>query len=553
MVVSVVRPPLGAFSSGAEGLELNGANLAYALSLSVFANAPEVDALEVFLPPRDLLPIERLAECAEALLRPERRGQGRLRFHAIHNLPAVWEDGVPRVLFCQDLDLLARDRYLRDRFARGPMAISSDTHCLGHRSIWDAFRELARGTSVPHDRVVASRAVAGGIVRAFAELGVAPPFGITVRPRPIDVAGFGTAAEEGQRVARRALQLPETGQIALCLGRLTPNGKADLLPLIDAFAEARGTDDYLLIAGVENAPGYALRLAGHARQRGVGDSVIVQTVVPPALRSLFFAASDLFVFPGDSVQEAFCTSITEAMASGLPVVASDWDGVRDIVADGETGYLVPTYASPTFESLDSVFPASDFLTDFLCLAQSVVIDTDLLGERMRRLFRDVELRRRLGAEGRKRAMSAERWWAETVREWRGQLDAAAAEDPTVRETRRTMAEAAGQAMPYSRLFGHYASHVLTDDDELGLTAIGAQVLAKDEALAFYDETLPMLVPDSVVALLEAFAGGVPRRIGAVVAEAASRSRAPRDRVRFALNLLLKRGVLKIIPKGSGGI
>ena len=31
------------------------------------------------------------------------------------------------------------------------------------------------------------------------------------------------------------------------------------------------------------------------------------------------------------------------MASGLPVVASDWDGNRDQVVDGETGFLIPTY------------------------------------------------------------------------------------------------------------------------------------------------------------------------------------------------------------------
>ena len=35
-------------------------------------------------------------------------------------------------------------------------------------------------------------------------------------------------------------------------------------------------------------------------------------------------------------------SLTEAMASGLPVVGSDWDRYRDLVADGETGFLVPT-------------------------------------------------------------------------------------------------------------------------------------------------------------------------------------------------------------------
>ncbi len=34
--------------------------------------------------------------------------------------------------------------------------------------------------------------------------------------------------------------------------------------------------------------------------------------------------------------------IVEAMASGLPVAATDWDGYRDLVEDGRTGLLVPT-------------------------------------------------------------------------------------------------------------------------------------------------------------------------------------------------------------------
>ncbi len=53
-------------------------------------------------------------------------------------------------------------------------------------------------------------------------------------------------------------------------------------------------------------------------------------------------AADVFVSPSDNIQETFGLAVIEAMASGLPVVASDWDGYRDLVADGETGFLVPT-------------------------------------------------------------------------------------------------------------------------------------------------------------------------------------------------------------------
>ncbi len=53
----------------------------------------------------------------------------------------------------------------------------------------------------------------------------------------------------------------------------------------------------------------------------------------------FYRAMDLFVYP--AYAEAFGLVIIEAMAAGLPVVASDSDGIPEIVINGETGILVP--------------------------------------------------------------------------------------------------------------------------------------------------------------------------------------------------------------------
>jgi glycosyltransferase involved in cell wall biosynthesis len=63
----------------------------------------------------------------------------------------------------------------------------------------------------------------------------------------------------------------------------------------------------------------------------------------PLLRELY-ARADLFVLPTRA--EAFGIATTEALASGLPAIASDIGGARDIIDPGETGWLIdPTPAS----------------------------------------------------------------------------------------------------------------------------------------------------------------------------------------------------------------
>lgn len=60
-------------------------------------------------------------------------------------------------------------------------------------------------------------------------------------------------------------------------------------------------------------------------------------------RNELYNISDVFVSPVDNIQETFGITPIEAMAAGIPQVVSDWDGYRDTVQDGVTGYRIATY------------------------------------------------------------------------------------------------------------------------------------------------------------------------------------------------------------------
>lgn len=230
----------------------------------------------------------------------------------------------------------------------------------------------------------------------------------------------GLAAQAALRADMRQRLGVDAEPVLLVFARIAHYSKMDLLPLLRALQRAEGLGvprgGYLLaVAGFvkpgDDTPARITELAGR-----LGIRIRVVPSPSDAERAALFAAADVFVSPVDNMQETFGLTLVEAGAAGLPAVVSDYDGYRDIVAHGETGFTVPTLAplgTPDVDMLAPVFFDSQY---HLLLAQQTVVDVPALADALARLATDAQLRARMGAAARARVL-AEFTWDGVVARW----------------------------------------------------------------------------------------------------------------------------------------
>lgn len=125
---------------------------------------------------------------------------------------------------------------------------------------------------------------------------------------------------------------PGADKILLYVGRLAPEKRVNLL--VEAFQEIRRLEgDRVSLVLVGDGP------AAAELRRTAGPGVRFTGYLKGDDLAEAYAAADIFVFPSDT--ETFGNVVTEARASGLPVVAPARGGVMETVRTGETGILVP--------------------------------------------------------------------------------------------------------------------------------------------------------------------------------------------------------------------
>jgi len=234
-------------------------------------------------------------------------------------------------------------------------------------------------------------------------------FPITKIPLGVDTKFLG---RKDQARSRELLRLPLDKRILLYVGRLSESEKADLEPLLDLMCSLRQEEfrAHLVLAGQDINGNYCRSLRAIANDRGIGRDLTIIKNFPRLLKPWIFSAADVFVSPSDNIQETFGIAIVEAMACGLPVIASDWSGYRDLVQAGETGFLIPTlWWKDTPPRASRLAPVSDAISVRHFLAQRTVVEPRHLREVVKTLLQDEQLRLRFGENGRRRAINSFSW------------------------------------------------------------------------------------------------------------------------------------------------
>ncbi len=310
-----------------------------------------------------------------------------------------------------------------------------------------------------------------------------------------------------KKVARQQWGLPPEGLIILYLGRLVIT-KTDFLPLFRAFREIRKAfpSSWLVLAGQEYPPGFSRQMARYADELGVKDYIIMLPSVPESAKPSLYNAADVFVSLSHTPEESFGIALLEAMACGLPVVATDWDGYREIVVDGETGSLVPTWWGECDEDVNLLALMGAWETDHFFLTQGVAFSVDRLIETLSSLLGEAEKREEMGRKGRERVEKMFCW--ETIipqyeRLWLQREESSF----------NLLTQPMSFSLPkFWQTFRHYPTHEVFLETKVSLTPLGYSLAEGQEAMLLYDELRFFLDEDLLDCLMEAVASGPPKTV-----------------------------------------
>lgn len=317
----------------------------------------------------------------------------------------------------------------RAPFGGAAWALCGVTHTTATRAVMQDVFNLRAAPQMPWDAIICTSHAVQASLRRLMELAedhLSRRFPGAILPaRPLlPVIPLGVHCDDFRRdpvlgqTLRKRLGIAPGDVVAGVIARLTPDEKFDPLPLFLAMeaaapeiARASGRLHLLLCGQFRDETWRPVFAEAAARlMPGVGYHLLDGARAED--RAATLAAADMFLFPIDNVQETFGLAPVEAMAAGLPLIVSDWDGMKDTVTP-EVGIRIPTEmpwpGDATYLAQRHLGAVDSYLQYLGQLSALTRVHVPELTRALVRLGTDADLRARMGAAGQARARALYDW------------------------------------------------------------------------------------------------------------------------------------------------
>jgi len=420
----------------------------------------------------------------------------------------------------------------RNLSAPNAFSLMGVTHTLSYVGAMDQLADLVLPPFKPWDALICTSRAAHSLVSTLqaevrewwcVQTGASRFVQVELPVIPLGVDAPSFSPRPALRAsARQSLGVRLEECVFLFAGRLSFHAKANQAPLYQALEKvARQVPVACIEAGV--FPNDAIRHAYLAAQKLLAPSVrfLVVDGGDEARYRQAWQGADVFVSVSDNIQETFGLTPVEAMAAGLPVVVTDWNGYKDTVRDGVDGFRVPTIQPSAGVGGDLAVRHAlgvdtyDFYIGRASLA--TVADPTALARALLTLALDGEKRRTMGAAALKRASEGYDWpvilhrYAALASDL-GRIRAEAVDFPVEKWPTR--------ADPFAR-FAHFSSQTLAGSWLVTLQPDGAARLRDllTLSMASYACDATLLPEESLVVLLAELAKRTPQTVNELLGAA----------------------------------
>lgn len=403
-------------------------------------------------------------------------------------IPARWLEGLGKVgtLYRPD-PALADYAWQRRSYNQRAYSLCGVTHTICSRAVMEFFSDLATAPLQSWDALIctsdAVKDTLDQVLAAWSEylqdrIGAKPKVNVQlpVIPLGVDTANFAPSTTSAKLRAgvRKQLEIGDNDVAILYVGRLNFYAKAHPLTSFQAISRAAKATKrrlYLIQVGWFENEREEKSFRAATKQFCPGVDCVFLDGRLPEVRQQAWATADIFMSLSDNIQETFGLTPLEAMASGLPVICSDWNGYRATVRHEVDGFRIPTIAPPPGCGEDLARDHWNELLQYNSFiaraAMSTSVDVDICTRTLLQLIENPTLRKQLGAAGLARAQNEFDWrhviakyealWNDLAA--RRQVDAELAQ-------RRKDSPANPLSIDPFRLFAHYATSTLKPETRL---------------------------------------------------------------------------------------